>query len=36
MTGHNGGVLALALDPTGTRLASSGHDKTLRLWQIAT
>ena len=34
LTGHNGGVLALALDLTGTRLASSGQDKTLRLWQI--
>ncbi len=34
LTGHNGGVLALALDPTGTRLASSGYDKTLRLWQM--
>ncbi len=34
LTGHDGGVLALALDPTGTRLASSGHDKTLRLWQM--
>ena len=34
LTGHDGGILALALDPTGTRLASSGHDKTLRLWQM--
>ena len=34
LTGHEGSVLWLALDPTGTGLASSGHDKTLRLWQI--
>jgi len=34
LTGHDGGVLGLALDPTGTLLASSGYDKTLRLWQM--
>ncbi len=34
LTGHDGGILALALDPTGTRLASSGQDRTLRLWQM--
>ncbi len=34
LTGHDGGVLALALNPAGTQLVSSGLDKTLRLWQM--
>jgi WD40 repeat protein len=34
LTGHEGGILALALNPAGTRLVSSGRDKTLRLWQM--
>ena len=34
LSGHEGGVLAIALNPAGTHLASSGHDKTLRLWQM--
>ncbi len=34
LTGHDGGRLWLALDPAGTLLASSGYDKTLRLWRL--
>ena len=34
LTGHDGGIIALALDASGTRLASCGEDKTLRLWQM--
>ncbi len=34
LTGHDGGVLSLALNPAGTQLVSSGRDKTLRLWQM--
>lgn len=34
LTGHDGGVLSLALNPAGTQLVSSGRDKTLRLWQV--
>lgn len=34
LMGHEGNVLALALNSTGTRLVSSGRDKTLRLWQV--
>lgn len=34
LTGHDGGIMALALNPAGTRLVSSGYDKTLRLWRI--
>ena len=35
LTGHDGGVLSLALNPAGTHLVSSGLDKTLRLWQVS-
>ncbi len=34
LTGHEGSVLWLSLNSTGTLLASSGQDKTLRLWQM--
>jgi WD40 repeat protein len=34
LTGHDGGVLGLGLDPSGARLVSSGYDKTLRLWRL--
>lgn len=35
LSGHDGGVLSLALNPAGTQLVSSGRDKTLRLWQVS-
>jgi len=33
---HRNGVLALAFDPAGTRLASVGNDLTIRLWEVDT
>ena len=32
LTGHTGGVAALAVAPDGTWLASAGHDGTVRIW----
>jgi WD40 repeat protein len=34
LTAHEEGILWLSLNPAGTLLASSGQDKTLRLWQM--
>jgi WD40 repeat protein len=35
LEGHTGGVRCLAYSPDGTRLASGGHDRTVRLWNVA-
>ncbi len=34
LKGHTGHVLALAFDPTGTRMASASADHTVRLWTV--
>lgn len=34
LTGHEGQVCALAMDPTGTMLASAGMDRVIRLWSM--
>ncbi len=36
MTGHQGGVSAIAFGPDGTWLASTGADRTTRVWDVAT
>lgn len=35
LVGHTGKLWALAIDSTGTRLASGGADKVVRLWDLA-
>ena len=33
LTGHTGGVWAVAWSPDGTRLVSGGDDGTVRVWE---
>jgi WD40 repeat protein len=34
LSGHEGTVLCLAYSPDSTLLASGGHDRTVRLWDV--
>jgi WD40 repeat protein len=34
LSGHEGTVKCLVFSPNGTRLASGGHDRTVRLWDV--
>lgn len=35
LVAHTGAVLSMAVSPNGDWLASAGHDKTIRIWSIA-
>src|SRR5262249_45360473 len=36
MTGHAGGITALAFDPSGSTVAAASKDLTIRLWDVGT
>lgn len=36
LEGHTGGIVSLAFNPEGTRIASASFDKTIKLWDLTT
>ncbi|EMD32007.1 hypothetical protein CERSUDRAFT_99715 [Gelatoporia subvermispora B] len=36
LSGHTGGILSIAVSRDGTRIASGGVDKTVRIWDVST